>query len=1001
MPPITLQNSAAGGANGVVPTPGSGGNTGGVSGNFFTQAAVGVGVGASLLFDNTHSIDSTLAYLASTGTGTGQTALVAWDKTAMTSMPTAFYGRIYIYLAASPGGTLEIMRFFETGGVQIGGVEITSGNLLRTVCGTSPITTGPTPIPSGEWVRVEANVISSATVGGVQIQAFYTDPESINPDQSFADPLTQNTTGGALVSSEFGITLSLASMQLWFDGVGLSDTVWLGPVGAASPGGPTILSNTAAAGTNGVTPTPGGAGNTGGGSGTPLSGVTIGAAGCTMTFDNTHSIDSTLAYKIATGSAGSGNATFVDWDNTAMPNGTTVYARVYLYLTGAPPSALEPIRLFTLGGAQVAAVEVDTTLHVHTLNSSGSATASTAVVPLNAWFRIEAEFVSSATAGGAIARVYTTDPEATLPNFTVTDTFDQNTNGGNIVKTCYGANLSLVSYTFWMDGLGLSNSTWLGPLGTPTPPTAIVLTNNASGGTGGTTPTAANTGGASGNAFPAGSIVDTGATLTFDATQHIDSALSFKAVTTTATPCYLGWDSTIFTSTPTTFYARIYIYLTAAPVTALEIMRFFATGGQVIAGVSVTNALTVETTDSAGVATTSGNVLPLNQWIRAEDQVVSSATSGGSVVRVYVTDPEATIPDFTVTDTRTRDTNGGGVVKSLFGITLSLANYTLNFGVLGLSDGTWLGPAGTVTPVRLPQGPGLLYVPGGTRAVPVGTGKFGCDLTTGGWPGSPSHAAVRNTIIADYLDQGLGPHCKFFSGAGFTWSTTYANFMASGYGGASNELEPVIVAQAHDTTAFTNLIHNMAANWGKKWWVCFFNEPEPQFLNGSLTIAGYQDTWQSMQALRAASGGDGTLCNFIVCCENYQEQDASPGVKWTTFLPGLASLGVDLQAVGWDVYDSLNQRSTWSFANYLPQIQASAAFFEVPWALMEYGLQVSTASAGDTVSAAIGRMSAMTELAAADPNFLYANYWLDDDQYGFLLLQNPSAMAVLQELVGV
>lgn len=269
------------------------------------------------------------------------------------------------------------------------------------------------------------------------------------------------------------------------------------------------------------------------------------------------------------------------------------------------------------------------------------------------------------------------------------------------------------------------------------------------------------------------------------------------------------------------------------------------------------------------------------------------------------------------------------------------------------------------------------------------------------------YGGVASILRADYFPNGIGGHSKFFDGnAG--WATSQAHFVTSGFGIGANEIEPVLCAKNHTSASFATLIHSMASTWGKTWWACYWQEPEDDFVKGNLSISTYQAAFQDMYAVRAAAGADGALCKLVPMLENYQEQDKKPNlITWRSFLP---ISGVQLDCVGWDVYDAWTQHTNWNFAaNYMPLIQASAVACNTGWALGEWGIEMSAKSPGgsDTVALMRARQQAVFAACQADANFKWCNFFFDNihsvssysSSYGSSLIANPTVMSDLQALV--
>src|SRR5215218_2907628 len=100
--------------------------------------------------------------------------------------------------------------------------------------------------------------------------------------------------------------------------------------------------------------------------------------------------------------------------------------------------------------------------------------------------------------------------------------------------------------------------------------------NTLEGGSNGTTITAGNSGGTSGDAFDS-VVIATNDSLVFD-NAHAKETLALKAATgASSTGTYAAWTTTI--GTQTTFWGRMYLYRTANP--SAQVRLFAAVGAAV------------------------------------------------------------------------------------------------------------------------------------------------------------------------------------------------------------------------------------------------------------------------------------------------------------------------------------------------------------------------------------------------------------------------------------
>lgn len=171
----------------------------------------------------------------------------------------------------------------------------------------------------------------------------------------------------------------------------------------------------------------------------------------------------------------------------------------------------------------------------------------------------------------------------------------------------------------------------------------MLLTNSADGGTLGATVSAANSGGASGNAFD--SVVGT-PTITFDNT-HSLGPFAYKVIGG-ASAQQMVWSTA--QGTIAQQYGRLYLYTTGNPSGVTGIVRWLVGGAQAARlRLETTGALTISDAGNAAEITTT-NAIALNQWIRIEWHVVFVASNATIEIKLFNNADSAT-PTETVTST--------------------------------------------------------------------------------------------------------------------------------------------------------------------------------------------------------------------------------------------------------------------------------------------------------------------------------------------------------------
>lgn len=165
-----------------------------------------------------------------------------------------------------------------------------------------------------------------------------------------------------------------------------------------------------------------------------------------------------------------------------------------------------------------------------------------------------------------------------------------------------------------------------------------MLRNSFEGGTAGTTITAGNSGGGSGDAFTSVNAPPAGGTNAFDNTSPIKGTLHGR-VQTGATSGLTSWvwGNTAGLGTPSQIWFRFYFRTGAYPVSKTRFLNFTTTGDTVQNAsmiLGITGILSVRS--GTNVDTDLGTyVVPLNQWVRIEARYQMSNATGNADARVW------------------------------------------------------------------------------------------------------------------------------------------------------------------------------------------------------------------------------------------------------------------------------------------------------------------------------------------------------------------------------
>lgn len=230
-----LLNSFEGGTSGTTITTG---NSGGTSGTAFNY--VNINGDAALTYNNTHAAHGSLSGHFTTSGSSGSPYL-QWS----TGTQTQVWFREYLYFASNPANYHTVLSLINSGNLCSSVYVNTSGKLYATNTSAVTIFTLTNSIPLNQWFRIEGYVITSATVGQVQLQLFNT-PDSVTPTETQTSAATQNTYT-SIAQSNFGVNANVANVAFWMDDIGLSSTGYLGPSVSRTLRTPAVVASLAAA----------------------------------------------------------------------------------------------------------------------------------------------------------------------------------------------------------------------------------------------------------------------------------------------------------------------------------------------------------------------------------------------------------------------------------------------------------------------------------------------------------------------------------------------------------------------------------------------------------------------------------------------------------------------------------------------------------------------------------------------------------------------------------
>ena len=236
----TLTNSFEGGTSGgTISTA----NSGGASGNAFN--VVTIGALSSLTFSNTRAAHGSLSAQVSTGNPSAN-AIMGWTTSLTAGTLSQVWVRAYCYITGFPPANLRAIRV-NNSGTLCGAIGFnSSGKVVLLDGGGTTRGTSTTTLPLNQWCRIEGYVIASASAGQVQAQIFLGKDSAI-PTETVTTAANLNTTG-PLNRVDFGNPASAVSFTYWVDDVGASTAGYIGPFGAGSRRGTSIVPSLIAAG---------------------------------------------------------------------------------------------------------------------------------------------------------------------------------------------------------------------------------------------------------------------------------------------------------------------------------------------------------------------------------------------------------------------------------------------------------------------------------------------------------------------------------------------------------------------------------------------------------------------------------------------------------------------------------------------------------------------------------------------------------------------------------
>lgn len=209
-----LENTAEGGSNGTAVTTG---NSGGSSGDAWD--AVTIAGSSAITFSSTHAHPGSLSTKYSRN---GGSCLTKWDASWIDKDGT-YNIRFYLWIDANPSAQVSLVIVRNNGATQDSRVNLLATGKLQLVDTTGLIGAQSTALPTGQWVRIEAQFDTVGNTGELRYFA--------NADSSVAtDTIAPAGTWlNDIAAVEFGIQ-GAATFDAFFDSIKVCDQGWIGSV---------------------------------------------------------------------------------------------------------------------------------------------------------------------------------------------------------------------------------------------------------------------------------------------------------------------------------------------------------------------------------------------------------------------------------------------------------------------------------------------------------------------------------------------------------------------------------------------------------------------------------------------------------------------------------------------------------------------------------------------------------------------------------------------------
>ncbi|MGB4762070.1 MAG: hypothetical protein WBP12_01775 [Candidatus Saccharimonas sp.] len=383
-----------------------------------------------------------------------------------------------------------------------------------------------------------------------------------------------------------------------------------------------IITNSAEGGSNNVVPT---TGNTGGGSGTAATSVTVGT-GNALIFSDAYPSHGSLGYQFDYGTTAGGS---LRWN--ISESGRLVY-RFYIRISELPTAQEYIAGIRNSSGFMcIACIGSDGKFIMQNAAGTGiAASRATNTFPLDQQVRLEiAVTKGTTTSNGTIEYAYYLGDSASVVYSWSSSA--QNTGTTDIAQVVMGRNTAAAeARTIWYDTMRAETlaSGWIGAEAMTT-----TLINTAEGGTNGVTVSTANTGGLSGNAADTVTI-GSGNTIIFSNANPAHGTLGYEMNYSTTAGGSLRWNVDESSRLVHSFYVK----LSTLPTAQEYLGAIRNSGGNMcIACIGSDGKFIMQNAAGTGIsASRATNAFPVDQFIRIEIAATKGTTTGnGSIEYAY------------------------------------------------------------------------------------------------------------------------------------------------------------------------------------------------------------------------------------------------------------------------------------------------------------------------------------------------------------------------------